>query len=225
MFGRGWVVFFLAGAALLPYALSQPTVKQALSSPLQLMSKSIGETKKPTPAATAAPKEAPAKATPAGEPQLAAVEPRKASSAAAALIPFEQALRWEAKPAWVLAAWPRVTTELSDLDLQGYRISYVSGTTESDLAGSLTYYFDGAQRLQKLTFTGSTGDAKRLVQFVMSHHHFQRRLGDDPSLYLYQVEQDGQALSEMRIKAAPIVRTGNPLRRFEVSLEMRRPEE
>lgn len=224
MFGRGWVVFFLAGAALLPYALSQPTVKSVLSSPLQLLSKSVTETTKPATAGTAAPKDAAAKTPAKTEPQLAAVEPRKASSAAA-LIPLEQALRWDVKPAWVLVAWPRVTTELSDLDLQGYRISYVSGTTESDIAGSLTYYFDGALRLQKLTFTGSTGDAKRLVQFVMSQHHFQRRLGDDPSLYLYQVEQDGQALSELRVKAAPIVRTGNPMRRFEVSLEMRRPEE
>lgn len=225
MFGRGWVIFFLAGAALLPYALSQPTVRQTLASPLQMLSKPVAEIKKQaSPAASATPKEA---ATPAAHGtalQPAALEPRKAASAVPT-IPLEQALRWDVKPAWVLAAWPRVTTELPDLELQGYRISYVSGTTESDLAGSLTYYFDGALRLQKLTFNGSTGDAKRLVQFLLSQHHFQRRLGDDPSLYLYQVEQDGQALSELRIKAAPIVRSGNPLRRFEVTLEMRRPEE
>jgi hypothetical protein len=218
------MIFFLAGAALLPYALSQPTIREVLAHPLHLVSKPAEEVKKPAPAAAATSKEVAVKATSPHEPRSAAVEPRKAASTTA-MIPFEQAFRWDVKPAWVLAAWPRVTTELSDLHLQGYRISYVSGTTESDLAGSLTYYFDGGLRLQKLTFTGSTGDAKRLVQFLTSQHRFERRLGDDPSLYLYQVEQDGQALSELRVKAAPIVRTGNPLRRFEVSLEMRRPEE
>jgi hypothetical protein len=44
-------------------------------------------------------------------------------------------------------------------------------------------------------------------------------------MYLYQVEQDGKALSELKIRAASIVRAGSPLSRFETTLEMRRPEE
>jgi hypothetical protein len=124
-----------------------------------------------------------------------------------------------------MTTWPRVTTHLAELELQGYRMPLVTGTTETDLAGSLTYYFDAQQRLERLTFNGTTGDARKIVMYLSRQHHFQRHLAkDDPGLYLYQVEQDQQALSEMKIRAAPVVKSGSPYGRFEVSIDMRRPE-
>mgnify|MGYP003353110921 CR=1 FL=1 len=101
----------------------------------------------------------------------------------------------------------------------------ISGIGETDVAGSLSYYFDASLTLQKIVFQGSTGDARRLVQFLLSQHRFERRLADDPSTYLYQVPQDGQALSELRIRTVPIVKSTNPLTRFELTLVMRRPGE
>ena len=73
------------------------------------------------------------------------------------------ALDGERTSAWVLARWPRVSTRLANLDLQGYRVPLVSGTADGDLAGSLTYYFNSQQRVQRITFIGSTGDARPLV--------------------------------------------------------------
>ena len=51
----------------------------------------------------------------------------------------------------------------AELDLQGYRVAYVSGTAETDIAGSLSYYFDNTHRLRRIAFNGTTGDARRLV--------------------------------------------------------------
>ena len=218
---RNWFLVFLVGGAVLPYVLSgQSAVREAITSPLKLVS---GEEAKPAPQA--------AQGMPAAGATIAAAPPatsgtKPASSASQEkFVDLEQAFRWEITPAWILGNWPRVTTHLSALDSQGYRVTLITGTGQTDLAGAVTYYFDPQQRLQKMVFHGTTGDAKRLVQFLISRHHFERRLTDDPSVYLYQVEQDGQALSELKIKTAPIVRTTSAYSRFEVSLTMNRPAE
>ena len=226
MFGRGWMLAFLLGGAVLPYALSsKSSVREALTAPLSVFNKSDDKKSDAKPATGEQPHEhlAAGSSPHPASPKSTAPQPRSAGELP--FVPFEQALSWRVSPAWVMGTWPRVTTTLPELELQGYRVSLVSGTAESDIAGSLTYYFDAKQSLQRITFTGSTGDAKRLVQFLMSQHRFQRRLGEDPSMYLYQVEQDGRALSELKIRAASIVRAGSPLSRFETTLEMRRPEE
>ncbi len=218
---RNWFLVFLVGGAVLPYVLSgQSAVREAITSPLKLVS---GEEAKPAPQA--------AQGMPAAGATIAAAPPatsgtKPASSASQEkFVDLEQAFRWEITPAWILGNWPRVTTHLAALDSQGYRVTLITGTGQTDLAGAVTYYFDPQQRLQKMVFHGTTGDAKRLVQFLISRHHFERRLTDDPSVYLYQVEQDGQALSELKIKTAPIVRTTSAYSRFEVSLTMNRPAE
>jgi hypothetical protein len=215
-----FMILMLGGAAFLPYLLSkQSPVHETLTAPF----KWVGQA--PAEPAGAKPATGPGGVTPASG-KVAASQPRTASQSDAPVVPMEQAFRWEATPAWVMSTWPRVTTHLAELDLQGYRMSLVTGTTETDVAGSLTYYFDPQQRLSRVIFNGTTGDARRLVTLMNQHHRFQRHLApDDPGLYLYQVEQDQRALSEMKIRAAPIVKAGNPYGRFEVSIDMRRPEE
>jgi hypothetical protein len=217
------MIVMLGGAAFLPYLVSkQSPVHDTLTAPLKWVGQPPAEPSG-TRAASQVAQHGLGDAPVAGK--LAAPLPRTASGSDAPVVPIEQALRWEVTPAWVMTTWPRVSTHLADLDLQGYRMPLVTGTTETDMAGSLTYYFDGQLRLARITFNGTTGDARRLVTHLNEHHRFQRHLAkDDPGLYLYQVEQDQQALSEMKIRAAPIVKNGNPHGRFEVSIDMRRPE-
>lgn len=243
MFGRGTFAMLLVGGVVLPYALSNSGVREAITGPIQSLTGTGSQ-----PAAVA---QVPAPQTPSGPehagqpfvnggangptPQTSGVPANFASHPTPAasrptnyderLIPFEHALQWQVTPTWVLSTWPRVTTHLAELDMQGYRVTLVSGTTPTDIAGALTYYFDAKQQLKRITFNGTTGDARRLVQFLGATHRFERRLLEDPSVYLYQVEEDHRVLSELRIKTAPIVRAGATLSRFEVTLVMRRPEE
>jgi hypothetical protein len=213
-------LLFFVGAATLPYALSQSSVRETLKTPLE----AVGLQSQPADpvAATSQGALSHGSAQVPGVPGVAPAQPRTASDVK--LVPFEQALSWNVKPAWVLSTWPRVTTALPELDLNGYRVTFISGTSPSDLAGSLSYYFDTKLQLQRIVFQGSTGDARRLVQFLMSQHHFERRMDADTSVYLYQVPQDGRALSALRIKTAPVVRSAEALARFDVTLEMRRPD-
>lgn len=225
MIGRGWFLMFFLGAALMPYLLSS-------QSPLRAILSSGSSPGAPQPAAaqpsTSAEGAKPAKSGAAATIAAAAastVGDRQPAAPLEAPVTLAEALRWDLTPTWVMNRWPRVTTLLAELDLQGYRVPLVTGTGPTDVAGSLSYYFDATQQLRRIEFTGTTGDAHDLVVLLRDRHGFQRRLTEDPSTYLYQVEEDRRALSELRVRAAPVVKSGNPFTRFSLSLVMRRPEE
>jgi hypothetical protein len=134
-----------------------------------------------------------------------------------------EVIQFDGSPAWVMARWPRVTAGLADLDLQGYRVPLVSGTSQDDLAGSLTYYFDKNQRIARIIFHGSTGDPRKLIALVTSRYSFEPQKTDDPSLTLFQAKWNGKPHSELRIRPARVVRANQPYARFEVDLAMKRP--
>ncbi len=139
---------------------------------------------------------------------------------------FDELFRFDLTIRDVVARWPRVSTSLADLQLQGYRVPVVTGPSETDLAGALTYYFNSYQQLQRITFQGTTGDGRELVQFLASRYGFQRRLTNDPSLFVYEVPRlGGPPQSVLRLKLAPTLKADRPHQRFDVWLVIERPEE
>ncbi|HYW80799.1 MAG TPA: DUF6690 family protein [Thermoguttaceae bacterium] len=133
-------------------------------------------------------------------------------------------LRFDITPDWIVRRWPRVSTGLSHLQLQGYRVPMVTGTKETDLAGSLTYYFNSQQQVQRITFHGATGDPQHLVRLLTSRHAFARRLTNDPGLIVYEAPQaDGQRLSLLKLTSVGVVKSSDPRRRLKVELSMERP--
>ncbi|OHB78330.1 MAG: hypothetical protein A2V98_20510 [Planctomycetes bacterium RBG_16_64_12] len=137
---------------------------------------------------------------------------------------LEEVLRFDLTPDWVVRRWPRVSAGLSYLELQGYRVPLVTGTAEDDLAGALTYYFTPRQQLQRITFHGATGNARKLVDLVTSRFGFARRLTNDASVFLYQIPgQDGRAASFLWIRPARVVKADEPNQRFQVALVVERP--
>jgi hypothetical protein len=136
---------------------------------------------------------------------------------------LEEVLQFEGTPAWVMARWPRVTAGLAELDLQGYRVPLVSGTGSDDLAGSLTYYFNKEQKVERIIFHGTTGDPRKLIALVTSKYSFLHEPTKDPSLQLYQAKWHGKPHSELRIRPARVVRADQPNARYEVDLAMKRP--
>jgi hypothetical protein len=136
-----------------------------------------------------------------------------------------EVFRFDVTTGWVLARWPRVTTRLATLDLQGYRVALVTGTKESDLAGSLTYYFNPDQRVQRIAFKGTTGDTRMLVALLSSQFGFVRTATPDPHLHLYQVKEDREVVSELRIHSISTIKSTDPHGRFQVALVIERPSE
>jgi hypothetical protein len=136
-----------------------------------------------------------------------------------------EVLRFDVTVEWVMQRWPRVSTGLPYLQLQGYRVPLVTGTSVADVAGSLTYYFNASQQAQRITFRGTTGDPSALVTMLSSQHHFVRRLTNDPGVVLYEtVDSSNQPAGSVKIRSAKVVKVNQPYTRFEVELVMDRPD-
>ncbi len=136
---------------------------------------------------------------------------------------FAEVFRFDVTTAWVLSRWPRVSTRLSSLPTQGYRVALVTGTLPHDLAGSLTYYFNDAQKVQRITFLGTTGDTRPLVNLVTSRYGLVRQQDEGPGVHLYQFRSGKKIASELRIRPARTVSLAEPHTRFEVALVLERP--
>jgi uncharacterized protein DUF6690 len=141
-----------------------------------------------------------------------------------AIYQMEQVFQFNINPSWIMNRWPRVSTGMAQLQLQGYRVSLVTGTLPSDLAGSLTYYYNPKQVLEKITFSGTTGDASRLIQILTKQYGFARRLTNDGGVYLYQTADDkGQVQSVLKVRSTGVIKREDRHSRYQVDLMLRRP--
>lgn len=136
-----------------------------------------------------------------------------------------EVLRFDLTVEWVMQRWPRVSTGMPHLQLQGYRVPLVSGTSLGDVAGSLTYYFNSAQQVQRITLRGTTGDPAMLVGLLSSRYNFTRRLTNDPGVVLYEaVDSSNRPAGKLMIRSARVLRAQQPYSRFEIDLTMDRTE-
>src|SRR4029077_4720768 len=99
---------------------------------------------------------------------------------------LEEIFRFDLTPRIITDRWNRVTTGLGGVRYQGYRVPLVTGATASDLAGSLTYYFDAQPKLQRIAFLGATGDPARLVDFLAQRYGFRRQQTGNPRVMTYR---------------------------------------
>lgn len=151
---------------------------------------------------------------------------RMAPAQAVPAVELSEALRFDITPGWVMTRWPRVSAGLAELQLQGYRVPLVTGTAEDDLAGALTYYFDPRQQVARITFRGTTGNAGKLIEFLVQRYRFARRLTNNPQIVRFEVGGPrGQPYSWLEIRPAGVVKADEPYRRLGVTLVLHRPEE
>ncbi len=137
-------------------------------------------------------------------------------------IDLAEVLRFDITPDWVIHRWPWVSAGLSQLTLQGYRVPLVTGTALDDVAGSLTYYFNSHQRVERITLEGTTGDPGGLLKVLIGRYGFARRLTNDPGLFRYEVPVlRGPAKSYLDLR---LMQPNDPHRRFQIELVMVRPE-
>jgi hypothetical protein len=214
MFRRGMLFLLVIGAAVgVPYVTTEwGKISQSFGARPSAAAATAGNLRYP---ATAAAGMNPLPMAPM--PGLPATE---ADIDAPPVVAIEDALRFDVTASWILGRWPRVTAGLPDAGLQGYRVAFVSGTQENDLAGSLTYYFNPNHVCQRITFQGTTGDARKLIAMLITRFGFARQTSDDPSVYLYQIRWNGRATSELQVRPARVIRASEPTARFEVLLAM-----
>ncbi|HEY6565477.1 MAG TPA: DUF6690 family protein, partial [Pirellulaceae bacterium] len=131
-------------------------------------------------------------------------------------------LRFDVTPNWVMQQWPLVWTRFKDGDLSGLRVTLVSGTRPTDLAGALTYYFDRQLAAQRIAFQGYTGDPSEVSTVATQ----QCGLSVEPissGKCLAIRNQARQVHSGLWIRTPVRVSQGDPLRRFVLEFELTRP--
>ncbi|MGN6135509.1 MAG: DUF6690 family protein [Aureliella sp.] len=134
---------------------------------------------------------------------------------------FREILRFDITPQWVPQRFARVSTVLADMNLDGLRVPVVTGTQIGDVAGTLTYYFDRYQHLQRLNIHGLTGDPERVVQTLQQFY----QLRQEPALGggLYLIKWNGKPTSVLHIAPAPIIYSTAEHSRYSVFLELNQP--
>jgi hypothetical protein len=142
-------------------------------------------------------------------------------------VSMPEAFNMNATPEWIANRWPRVANGLSQINLQGYRVPLVTGTSTLDVAGSLTYYFNPLQQVERITFQGTTGDPRNLIGLMSQRFQLSRRLTNDPGLVVYEGPHGHfeQPKSHLQIRPAGILQSSDPFHRFDVDLVLQREKE
>lgn len=134
---------------------------------------------------------------------------------------LHEAIRFDIYPDWVLQRWPRVSQVRDPDGALGMRVPLVTGTRLDDLTGSLTYFFDQKQQVQRIHFHGYTGDPRRLVDLGVRYLRLEREPNHGAGLYVQR--WNGQPTSALRITHSPVARSVDPHTRFLVQMEINRP--
>ena len=157
---------------------------------------------------------------PTATPDGTIIYPGQATATGPAMISLPEVLSMEITHDWVTQRFTRVTTTLADVGYDGLRVPLVTGTTETALTGSLTYYFDRSRQLQRITFHGTTGNPQELIALLTQVMQFEQKkcLGGQ----LYTRGWMGRTNSVCRIRPAGVLHAGAQSTRYEVLLEMNR---
>ena len=134
---------------------------------------------------------------------------------------FEEIFRFDVNQEWISQRWPRVSSIKGEDGLRGLRVALVTGTNVNDLFGSLTYFLDSRQEVQRITFVGHTGDTAKLIQMLRTKFDFRSENSRSAGLY---VRGRKKALTGGLVLAdPPVIRASNPMQRVALSLEINNP--
>jgi hypothetical protein len=202
---------FVFAAAGTSYLYSHPEITRTLTS-----ASWVSEAGSDEAAATAAPEQSPA----AVERLAAAPREEVIAVPGPEVSDFGDIFRFDLSPQTITQRWSRVSTVLSDMQYQGYRVPLVTGTRESDLAGSLTYYYDGRPRTRRITFLGATGDPQRLVGYLGKYYAFRQMPGPSPRVMVYRAHS--RFRGELTVTPAEVIDKSQASSNYKVvlSLEM-----
>lgn len=135
---------------------------------------------------------------------------------------LREVLRFDISPDWVTAKFSRVTTVLAELELEGLRVPIVTGIGVDDLAGSITYYFDRAGKLQRVMLHAFTGDASSVVATMTQHYGLQPEPSLDAGVYTRR--WNGVPVHFLRLTRAPVVYSDALHSKLIVYLELNQPD-
>ncbi len=137
-----------------------------------------------------------------------------------AFFDFNEFLRFDISPAWVKTRWPRVSSFRGEDGLTALRVALVSGPRPVDIHGSLSYYFDDQQRVQRIGFKGWTGDASEIVRIVQQMGLTRQRTN---GAGLFKKSSWGRNKGVLRLDHPPVIQRSLPNEQLMVMFELTNP--
>jgi hypothetical protein len=134
---------------------------------------------------------------------------------------FEEIFRFEISKNWIKSRWQRVSTSPGSDGLHGLRVALVTGTNSWDLHGSLTYFFDQNQQVQRITFRGWAGDASQLIKLLTEKFDFKTQ----PTQWagFYRSKNWGRPVGGLLMKDPAVIYSQNPVQQVALILEINNP--
>lgn len=133
-----------------------------------------------------------------------------------------EVFRMDVTKEWVYTRWARKSTGLAEPDLFGVRVPVVTGTAMTDLAGSISYYFNADGRVDKLRFHGRTADTTAIVAIAQQYYGMRPQRTVAGEQLLQNVTGEG-VLCELRSHPEAVLWSTSPHSSFVVDLELNRP--
>ncbi len=153
-----------------------------------------------------------------GVPSLQNLQQQPTSIGGGEVHDLREVLRFDITPQWLPQRFSRVTTVLSNVQFDGLRVPLMTGTRPTDLAGTLTYYFDSSQALRRIQLHGLTGDAAQLNQLMVQYYGLkpEQSLGGQ----LFTTRWNNRVVNVLHISPAPIIYSGADHSKYIVFLEL-----
>jgi hypothetical protein len=129
-------------------------------------------------------------------------------------------LRFDLSPEWIRNRWPAVSVFQASDGLTGMRVPLVSGPRPQDIHGSLTYFLDSQQQIQRIGFRGWTGDPAELVNFLQSQGYV--RVTSNGA-GLFRRTSWGRNKGTLRLDHPPLKQSNTTTEQYMLLLEMVNP--
>ena len=139
---------------------------------------------------------------------------------------IRRVFRFDLTPMRIKQRWDRVTSQSIGRNYRSFRVALVTGVNPWDLHGSLTYYFDQNQSLQRISFKGWTGDATHFLKVMNSSINFESL----PTQWAgaYEARRNGffkrESFAGILMREPAVIRSSVPNERMAIVMELNNPQ-
>jgi hypothetical protein len=153
-----------------------------------------------------------------GVPTIQQLQQQPSSVGGGEVHDLREVLRFDIAPHWLPQRFSRVSTVLSNVQMDGLRVPLITGTRPTDVAGTLTYYFDANQSLRRINLHGLTGDPSQLATLMVQFYGLQpeQSLGGQ----LFTTRWNNRIANLLQIAPAPVIYAGADHSKYIVFLEL-----
>jgi|694.fasta_scaffold00715_3 hypothetical protein len=153
-----------------------------------------------------------------GEPSGPATEAYP-STPGPATIDLRAWLRWDLPRGYLLWQHPNAAIVPTERNLLGYRIPFTTGLQSQDLTGTLTYYFDAKDQLQRMELSAASGNPWPMTQWLLPQFHLQPIASLQPNIRLAILKSREKTQSLLAVATGEAPSASSP---HELFLELNR---